>query len=183
MDGVVGPVDADTLRNFVTGEYSRVVAAVTLVCGDSAMAEDAVQDALARAIDRDDTEPLRNLAAWVTTVACNQARSVLRRRGRERRAVLRLGPRPEPLSPAAIGEATAVHQAISRLPRRQRQAIVLRYFCDLDVVEVAEQLGIAEGTAKALLHQGRRRLAQHLGAPPGSDDAPRHPAAEQETPR
>lgn len=160
-------MDARTLRDFVDTDYPRVVAAVTLACGDGALAEDAVQEALAGALDRTD---IRNLAAWVTTVASNHARSALRRRGREHRAVLRLPERRQAIGPAEVAEVTTVHRAVSQLPRRQRQAIILRYFLDLDVVEVARELHIAEGTAKALLHQGRRRLARELGdatEPPG----------------
>ena len=54
--------------------------------------------------------------------------------------------------------------ALAALPRRQREAIVLRYFLDLDVREVAEVMGIGEGTAKSKLARARQTLARRLDA-------------------
>ncbi len=153
-------MDPIRLQEFVATEYPKVVGAVTVVCNDRSLAEDAVQEALARAIERSaaGTE-IRNLAAWVTTVACNHTRSGFRRRERELRALRRLRPEPDA---GDLGDRSddvvTLHRAVRLLPRRQRQAIVLRYFLGLDVAEVALELGIAEGTAKALLFQGRARL-------------------------
>jgi RNA polymerase sigma-70 factor, ECF subfamily len=53
---------------------------------------------------------------------------------------------------------------VRRLPARQAEAVALFYVEDLPVRQVAEVMGCAEGTAKALLHQARRRLAEQLGA-------------------
>lgn len=159
-------MDPDRLRTFVATEYPRVVAAVTLVCGDSSAAEDAVQEALARACEQlARGAHIRNLAAWVTTVASNHTRTGFRRSERERRALVRLAVRESPDEPDSRADAIAVHHAVSQLPRRQRHAVVLRYFLGLDIVEVAAELGVAEGTAKALLYQGRNRLAHALGEP------------------
>jgi RNA polymerase sigma-70 factor (ECF subfamily) len=161
-------VDPIRLQEFAATEYPRVVAAVTVVCNDRALAEDAVQEALARAIERSTSgTEIRNLAAWVTTVACNHTRSGFRRRTREQLALRRLRPERDALDDRVDrhDDVVVVHRAVRSLPRRQRQAIVLRYFLGLDVVEVAHELGIAEGTAKALLHQGRRRLRDVLTDP------------------
>jgi RNA polymerase sigma-70 factor, ECF subfamily len=54
-------------------------------------------------------------------------------------------------------------RAVRALPRRQAQAIALFYLEDLPVAAIAEVLDCAEGTVKALLHQGRRTLAARLG--------------------
>ena len=81
-------VNDDRLRAFVDGEYRQVVATVELVCGSLATAEDAVQEALARAWEREARgETIDRLPAWITTVALNLARSQMRRwRGRPERA-------------------------------------------------------------------------------------------------
>jgi RNA polymerase sigma-70 factor (ECF subfamily) len=160
-------VDPDRLRNFVATEYPRVVGIVTLVCGDGAHAEDSVQEALARACEQEARGVhIENLAAWITTVASNDTRSRYRRRQRELRALHRLGPRLDPPGePGAVAEVVAVRRAIATLPLRQRQAVALRYFLGLDLAEIAAELGVAEGTVKALLFQGRRRLAELLGEP------------------
>ncbi len=51
---------------------------------------------------------------------------------------------------------------VSALPRRQAQAIALRYVYGLDVADIAHTLGISEGSAKVHLHRGRRALAAQL---------------------
>ncbi|MFA5885236.1 MAG: sigma-70 family RNA polymerase sigma factor [Acidimicrobiia bacterium] len=160
-----GPVGDARLRDFVAGEYARVVATVELVCGSLPTAEDAVQEAMARAVERSRKgEPIDKLAAWVTTVAMNLARSQVRRWGAERRARARLGPSlPAPDGPGLSAEAVAVREALAALPRRQRQVTVLRYYGGLDVAEIAEHLGISEGNVKAMLFRARQALASALG--------------------
>jgi RNA polymerase sigma-70 factor (ECF subfamily) len=160
-----GQVDDELIRTFLGGEYARVVATVALVCGSVATAEDSVQEALARAWERlDRGDPIDRLAAWVTTVALNLARSQMRRWRSERRARDRLGPLRDELAdaPAASGDAHAVREALRTLPRRQREVTVLRYYLGLDVREIAEHLGIAEGTVKAMLFRARQSLAVTL---------------------
>jgi RNA polymerase sigma-70 factor (ECF subfamily) len=167
-------VDPQQLQEFAATEYGKVVAAVTIVCNDAAVAEDAVQEALARAVEKSASGTrIRNLAAWVTTVACNHTRSGFRRRTRERAALQRLLPEHRDVQDRGdrSEDTLTVHHAVRSLPRRQREAIVLRYFLGLDVAEVALELGVAEGTAKALLHQGRQRLRRALADPESHPDA------------
>jgi RNA polymerase sigma-70 factor (ECF subfamily) len=161
-----GQVDDDRIRDFVDGEYAKVVATVALVCGSVATAEDSVQEALARAWERlDRGEHIERLPAWVTTVALNLARSQMRRWRSERRARERIGPLHDDMSdaPAASSDAHAVREALRALPRRQREVTVLRYYLGLDVREIADHLGIADGTVKAMLFRARRTLATTLG--------------------
>jgi RNA polymerase sigma-70 factor (ECF subfamily) len=160
-------VDADRLSVFVATDYRRVVGAVALMCGDTALAEDAVQEALARACEQEDRDGrIENWAAWVTTVAMNQCRSTFRRRGSERRANSRFASGRDDTSrigeTATVADAVAVRAAVAALPTRQREAIVLRSYLGYSVGEVAAALEIADGTAKALLYQARHRLADAL---------------------
>jgi len=163
----VEDVDADErIRAFVADEYRQVVATVTLVCGSTATAEDAVQEALARAWEQTARgNEIDRLGAWVTTVALNLARSQMRRWRSERRARTKLGAlRPEIHDvTGATGDAYAVRQALLDLPRRQREVTALRYYLGLDVRAIAEHLGIAEGTVKAMLFRARQSLAAALG--------------------
>ncbi len=119
----VEDVDADErIRAFVAGEYRQVVATVALVCGSTATAEDAVQEALARAWEQTARgNEIDRLGAWVTTVALNLARSQMRRWRSERRARTKLGAlRPEIHDvTGATGDAYAVRQALLDLPRRR----------------------------------------------------------------
>jgi len=160
-----GALDA-RLAAFVDEEYRRVVATVELVCGSLATAEDAVQEALARAWEHEARgEAIDNLAAWITTVALNLAKSQMRRWRTERTVRSRLAPlqRSVPDEPSASGDAHAVREALKALPRRQREVTALRYYLGLDVAAIAEWLGIGEGTVKAQLFRARQSLAAALG--------------------
>ncbi|TMK96344.1 MAG: SigE family RNA polymerase sigma factor, partial [Actinobacteria bacterium] len=66
-------MDEQTIRGFLATDYPRLVAAVSLACGSRAAAEDAVQEALARAWERG--EHIEALRAWVMKVAINLVRS------------------------------------------------------------------------------------------------------------
>src|SRR5213592_3310579 len=80
-------VDEAAIREFLTGAYPRVVAAVALVERSRATAEDAVAEALARAWERSERgERIDSLTAWVTRVALNLSKSRLRRVRAESRA-------------------------------------------------------------------------------------------------
>jgi RNA polymerase sigma-70 factor, ECF subfamily len=157
--------DDDRIRAFVDGEYRQVVATVALVCGSVATAEDSVQEALARAWEHTARgKEIERLPAWITTVALNLARSQMRRWRSERRARTRLGAlRPEMHDvTGASGEAYAIREALLALPRRQREVTALRYYLVLDIRAIAEHLGIAEGTVKAMLYRARQSLAVTL---------------------
>jgi RNA polymerase sigma-70 factor, ECF subfamily len=143
------------------------------VSGNRAAAEDAVQEALARAWERSERgQRIAAPSAWVTTVAMNLIRSRFRRILAERRAHERLrdrsgqdrGSYPDSgRSPSAVGDAIDVRRALTALPRRQRETTVLRYYLGMEVAEIAAVLGISEGTAKTTLHRARRALARSLG--------------------
>jgi RNA polymerase sigma-70 factor (ECF subfamily) len=143
--------------------YPRLVAGVGLAAGSRALAEDAVQEALARAWERSERgEEIRNLGGWVTAVALNLSRSALRRLRVERRARERLVTKAaEEPSPLRVD----VERSVAALPRRQREVTVLRYFQGLEVKEIAEILGVHEGTVKTTLHRARAALATALGEP------------------
>lgn len=136
------------------------------MCGSRATAEDAVQEALGRAWERSlRGEDIRNLEAWVRTVAVNLSRSAIRRVLAERRAGdrLRLDGRLGGLAPEPSADRVDVLEALAHLPRRQREATVLRYYLGLDVAEISAALGVREGTTKTTLHRARRALAARLG--------------------
>jgi RNA polymerase sigma-70 factor (ECF subfamily) len=165
-----GPrLDEKAIREFLATDYPRLVAGVTLVCGSRATAEDAVQEALARAWERSERgERIESPRAWVFKVATNLVRSGFRRLAAERRAKALLEPagrhRAGTLGPNATSEDLVdLRRALARLPRRQREATVLRYYLDMDVREIAEALGVNEGTAKTTLFRARRALAEALG--------------------
>lgn len=166
-------VDEIAIREFLYATYPRLVAAVTLVCGSRPAAEDAVQEGLLRAWERSEKgEEIESLEAWVTTVALNLARSWLRRIRSERRAKVRLSGSPLGADPTAGADrAMDVKQALARLPRRQREVVVLRYYLQFDTREVADALRINEGTVKSTLFRARTALAEALGMHEANEEA------------
>jgi RNA polymerase sigma factor (sigma-70 family) len=150
------------IRAFLGTRYPRLVTAIAVIVGSRPAAEDAVQEALARAWERSRRgEDIQNLEAWVTTVAMNLGRSWLRRVAGERRARARVA------SGGSIRESNFerldVVRELERLPRRQREITVLRYYLGLDVAEIAEVLGVHDGTVKTTLFRARATLAERLG--------------------
>jgi RNA polymerase sigma-70 factor (ECF subfamily) len=149
--------DAYFLRN-----YGRLVAELHSIVGSVADAEDAVQEAFARASVR--WERLRDYDhpdAWVRRVALNLAASSLRRARRRLVAYRRVGV-PPPAPPP--GEDTVVlAQALGRLRRRHREVLVLRYLAELSVEEMARVLRIPVGTVKGRLFRARAALERELG--------------------
>jgi RNA polymerase sigma-70 factor, ECF subfamily len=145
-------------------EYRRVVALVYGLSGSTAVAEDLAQEAFLRAhADWSNVAHLTSPSAWVRRVAVNLAMSRFRRLRSETAALLRLVP-----TPSSVETTGADHEAfwreVRKLPRRQAQAIALRYIDELSVTEIAGVLDVATGTVKALLHQGRSRLGRQLSA-------------------
>jgi RNA polymerase sigma-70 factor (ECF subfamily) len=157
-------VDEASIRSFLAAEYPRLVGGLALICGSRLAAEDVVQEALARAWERSERgERIDSLAGWVTVVAMNLARSGLRRRLAERRARARLTEDPARSLEADVDSQVDVARALAELPRRQREATVLRYYLGLSVREVAAAMGVTEGTAKTNLFRARRALVAALG--------------------
>lgn len=159
-------LDESELRTFLAEGYPRLVAGVAMIAGSRAAAEDAVQEALARAWEQTDRGiRIESLPAWVTRVALNLAKSRLRRLRAESRARERMAHAAR--AAGAASDSTAVRldieRALAALPRRQREVTVLRYYLGLDVAETAMTLDVSVGTVKTCLHRARRALAHALG--------------------
>jgi RNA polymerase sigma-70 factor, ECF subfamily len=154
------------IERCVREEYDRLVGLVALVTGSVVLAEDSVQEAFARAWERSlRGQEFTNLPGWVATVALNHARSGWRRQASDREIARRLG--NESLG-AAVPDPVlrmALRDAVDGLPRRQRDAVVLYYLVDLDVVTVAGLLGVSTGTVKTALARAREKLARLLDDP------------------
>ena len=93
---------------------------------------------------------------WVYVVALNAERRQWRRGPPE--AVLVESDLSLPDLARSVTTTIVVREALDRLTDRQRTMVVLRYFSDLKLSEVAEVMGCAEGTVKATLHRALRIL-------------------------
>lgn len=141
----------------------RLVGALFLQSGDQALAEDVAQEALARAWERwGQVSALDHREGWAFRVAFNLIASQRRRTGVARRR-RHLVVSPDEARGDDVADRVAVRDALIALPPRQRAAIVCRYYADLPVSATAEVLGCAEGTVKALCHQGIESLRRALG--------------------
>ncbi len=139
--------------DFCSRVHVRLVGALSLYCGDAAIAEELAQEALARAYrDWKKVSQLDNPEGWVYRTAFNVAHSHFRRRTAERRANDRA--RTQAIASFetsdAAADAVALRSAVARLPRRQRTAVVLRFFADFSVAEVARLMECPDGTVKTL---------------------------------
>jgi len=157
----------------VTLLYQRHALGLTrlafLMLGDTHTAEDVVQDAFCglyrgwdRVKDRDRT------LGYLRSSVINGCRSALRKGHRDARVLAR----PEAALLAALSaEAEAIAgedqrevvAAIRRLPARQREAVVLRYFADLPESETARAMGVSRGTVKSTTARGLAALGRMLG--------------------
>ncbi len=144
--------------------YHSLVRLSALLVRDTGAAEDVVQDsfvALHRAWRRVDPE---KALAYLRRSVVNRSRSVLRRRA----VADRHHPDPEPVEPSAEtlavarSEAQHVVACLRRLPARQREALVLRYYADLSEAEIADAMKLSKGAVKAHTARGRDSLRAML---------------------
>ena len=149
------------LDDLYTASYRRLVVQLFALCGDMADAEDAVQEAFVVAIrHRRRVAAADKPEAWIRTVAVNRLRSGWRHAAVVRRHQPRV---PGPQTPVEVGpEHVALVTALSGLDADQRVVVVLHHLADLGTAEIADELGIPEGTVKSRLARGRSRLAELL---------------------
>ena len=142
-------------------DYPRLVQALTLVCGDREVADDCVQEAFVRAHLRwRRISRLEDPSGWVRRVAINLARDEERRRRRSERVQPFLARSDE--APVAADTRYDLQTLVDALPMQQRTAVVLFYVLGNSVAEIAEAMELSEGAVKFHLHQGRKRLREHL---------------------
>ena len=136
-------------------EARAVFRTVYLLCRDRSVAEEATQEAFARALER--WPRLRDqpwVGGWVTTTAVNLARRTLRRR---RPAELERGRGVD------VDEAVDLWRAVRQLSLRQQQAVVLRYRLDFTVEDAAAVMGCDAGTVRTHLARAREALRARMG--------------------
>jgi RNA polymerase sigma-70 factor (ECF subfamily) len=141
------------------GAFLRVAVGVLR---DERLAEEAVHEGFVRALrHRRHFNGRGTLEAWLWRIVVNEAR---RLGAAERRA-----PEPTPLivpdepsSANGAGELGAVEALVVALPERQRLALFLRYYADLDYAAIAEALDVKPGTVAATLHAAHAALRRHL---------------------
>jgi len=160
LEGVdQAPATAATFADLYGRSRNDVYRAVLVAVRDPHRAEDAVQEAFARAYaDWDRVKVHPNPVGWVARVALNHATSVWRRLRRESTELPPAAVAPEDersIDPLLI-------RAVWSLPVRQRQVVAMRILLDQSIEQTAHALGMAPGTVRAHLHRALSTLRARL---------------------
>jgi RNA polymerase sigma-70 factor, ECF subfamily len=155
--------DLEAFEGIVRRWQGRLLGLAWRFCRDRARAEDMAQEAFLKAF-----QSLRSFrgesafSTWLTAIALNTYRSRLRAEGPPllaldvARALVGRAPALQGLQEQERTEA--VRRAVLSLPPRYRDALIVYYFQECDLLEASRILGVAEGTLKARLHRGRELL-------------------------
>ena len=157
-----------TLDDLVRARGVALTRYAYLLCGDAREAEDLVQDALVKTFSRRrDLRESGPIEAYIRQAILTTHIDGVRRRQRWAairhlavRAETRLGPEQ------ASSDRIDIEVALNLLAPRERACVVLRYYEDLTVPEIARQLSLATGTVKRYLSDAVRRLEGRLGSIP-----------------
>ena len=167
--------DGPAMDALVLRHHETVFRVALGVLGDQDAAADVAQEAFVKAFRS--LDGFRGDAAfrtWLLSITVNQAKGVLRSRGRRREVALEEAP---PVADGAMDaaervaledEARRARALLERLPGKQRLAVRLRAEEGLSFREVGEIIGSSEGAARVNYHHGIRRLREML-----EDDAGR----------
>jgi RNA polymerase sigma factor (sigma-70 family) len=148
-------VDFDAIY---VGHAARLVRLAALL--GAADPEDVAQEAFCRLYAARARVREPELLAYLNRIVVNEVRSRARRHrtAMDKRHLLRVAE----ASPGPTGERAALLAEVARLPQRQREALVLRYWLDLPFDQVAEAMGVATGTARSQVSRGLQALGAAL---------------------
>jgi RNA polymerase sigma-70 factor (sigma-E family) len=160
-----GLAPAEAVTALYQAHALGLIRLAVVMLGDRPAAEDVVQEAFCGLYRRwhalSDTE---NAQRYVRSSVINGCRSVLRRRSRQPADLAGDLPGESAESAALVSEEhQQVLTAIRRLPSRQREALVLRFYLDLTEEEIAASMRISRGTVKSTTSRALAALGRILG--------------------
>ncbi|MDN3357324.1 SigE family RNA polymerase sigma factor [Actinomadura sp. DC4] len=156
------PVDVGELYR---GHALGLIRLAMLMVGDAPSAEDVVQEAfLGLHRNRNALRDPAAALAYLRSAVLNRCRSLLRRRAVAGRFRQPYQPPVWSAEERVIDgqERRQVVAAIARLPRRQREVLALRFYCDLPEEQIARTLKISRGTVSATTSRALTALARLL---------------------
>lgn len=157
--------DAPTLSEVYHREAAGLVRLAYLLLGDQQAAQDVVQDAFLQLHRRGSVlrDPSK-IVTYLRSSVLNGSRSLLRRTAVRRRLLpARAEHEPSSEDTAVAGDdRRLVVAALRRLPKRQREVLVLRYWLDASEAEIADLLGTGKGTVKSSASRGMASLRTYL---------------------
>ena len=149
--------DPDRLEELIRAHQDTLYRAALAILGDAQEAEDAVQDAFLRCLEKGpEFESPAHEKAWLLRVTVNGCKSRLRSPWRRRTAPLL------DTYPAAGPEEQSLMEAIGALPARDRAVLHLYYYEGYQTAEIAEMTGWREGTVRSRLTRARAKLGALL---------------------
>ncbi len=141
--------------------YPRALGVARRILGDAALAEDVTAEAWVRTFVRwRRVRDLPHRDGWVLRVTTNLALDAARNRARPARAVATRAPAEEA---DVVAMRAALVAALASLPRRQRDAIALRFLGDLSEADTALAMGVSAGAVKTHVHRGIASLRERFG--------------------
>ncbi len=150
--------DADEFEAFVVASQASLRRTAYLMCGDWSMASDHVQEALIKVYRHwPRLQHLAAVQAYARRTVVNTVIDAQRRRSSTElpvAEVLDIGGRAVRDHSGPTADRDLLNQCLAQLPARQRACVVLRYYEDLPVAEVADILGIGQGTVKSSTSRG-----------------------------
>jgi RNA polymerase sigma-70 factor (ECF subfamily) len=153
----------DEFRALYAAEYPAVASYCWSLTRDADLAHDLAQEAFTRLFAR--WIGVRDPRAYVFRIATNLVRRSWRNRARQADLVGELAAElPTQAGPPDV-ESTGIRSAVQTLPSRLRDVVLLHYFADLSVLEVAAALNRPSGTVKRQLSEARSLLAGALEVP------------------
>lgn len=156
--------DRDALTELVVAHDADIVRFCYLISGDAELARDATQNAWFRLWSRPPRlrDPGR-LRSWLLSVAANEARQMMRRRGIGRVRELQVTPAAAAFGdPAASDTQLDVRALVSRLDAGDRELLALRYAVGMSSAQIGAHLGITAEGARTRLHRLLERLRREL---------------------
>lgn len=147
---------AEEIEAVYRARYPQLLRVARAIAGDADAAHDAVQEGIARALrGRAGFRGSGPLEAWIWRAVVNAARSA-----RPARVVRAL--HDEPGTAGEDADAGDLRAAVAALPERQRLAVFLRHYADLDYAAIADALDVAPGTVGATLSAAYASLRARL---------------------
>jgi len=159
--------DVEAYGELVRRYQEQALATAYVILGDRQEAEDATQEAFARAfVALKSFRAGASFRAWLLTIVVNEARDLYTARQRRAQVLSRASARPDTSGATPSAETAAFSQrrrellldALFRLPATDRLVITCRYFLDLSERETADVLRVARGTVKSRLSRALARL-------------------------
>lgn len=175
--------DPIVVENILRAYYEPIFRFVMSILRDPIEADDAVQETFIQvALHLDRYRIGTNFRAWLYTIALNTCRGRLRKQGRWQRVLALFTDEPPPMHkphPEELVLELEMHAqlktALDALDEKHRLPVLLRFVHELPIAEIAQILGVREGTIHSRLHYALKRLRQDIAAekwitPPGTHE-------------